>query len=69
MGGSVAEEDEGAWAYWLKDREPVFKLLAYIMSWDEDQGTNEPDLCNAISKVGSANMGWCKGYDSVILSP
>lgn len=44
MGGSGAEGKRGsAKGYlWLKDREPAFKLLAYVMSWDEDQGTNEP---------------------------
>ena len=61
MGGSGAEGRRGsAKGYlWLKDREPVFKLLAYVMSWDEDQGTNEPRSmqCNI--------QGWKRKYGLV----
>lgn len=58
MGGSGAEGKRGsAKGYlWLKNREPAFKLLAYVMSWDEDQGTNEPRSlqCNI--------QGWKRKY-------
>lgn len=70
-GRSVAEGRRGSVKdyLWLKDRSLSLSYLRTLCLGMRTRGQMNPDLCNAISKVGSANMGWCKGYDSVILSP
>ena len=69
--GRELREDEGARkaTFGSKTGSLSLSYLRTLCLGMRTRGQMNPDLCNAISKVGRANMGWWKGYDSVIPSP